>query len=67
MDELEQVKSITVGDQVYRVGYSGINDILEKFSVISVDPIVGAWKVEIDSKIDLAPQTHMLWTMFHSR
>lgn len=60
LDEPGQVKIITVGDQVYRVRYSGTNDTLERFSITSVDPIVGTWKVEIDSQIDLAVQTHVM-------
>ena len=60
LGEPGQVKSITVGDQVYRVRYSGTNDTLERFSITSVDPIVGTWKVEIYSQIDLAAQTHVM-------
>jgi len=55
-----QIKSVVVGDQVFRVRYSGTNDSLERFSITSVDPIVGTWKVEIDSQIDLSPQTHVM-------
>lgn len=33
---------------------------MERFSITSVDPIVGTWKVEIDSQIDLAVQTHVM-------
>ncbi|MDE1876627.1 MAG: hypothetical protein KGH86_07360, partial [Thaumarchaeota archaeon] len=55
-----QIKSITIGDQIYRVRYSGINDTLERFSITSVDPIVGTWNVEIDSQVDLTPQTHTM-------
>ncbi len=55
-----QIKSITIGDQVYRVRYSGTNDPLERFSITSVDPIVGTWNVEIDSQVDLTPQTHVM-------
>ena len=60
LDEPGQIKSITVGDQVYRVRYSGINDTLERFSITSIDPIIGTWKVEIDSQVDLAPQTQVM-------
>ena len=55
-----QIKSVVVGDQVYRVRYSGIHDPLERFSITSVDPIVGTWKVEIDSQIDLSPQSQVM-------
>ncbi|MDE1770556.1 MAG: hypothetical protein KGI28_08410, partial [Thaumarchaeota archaeon] len=55
-----QIKSVVVGDQVFRVRYSGTSDPLERFSITSVDPIVGTWKVEIDSQIDLSPQTQVM-------
>ena len=58
-----QIKSVVVGDQVFRVRYSGINDPLERFSITSVDPIVGTWKVEIDSQVDLTPQTQIMETV----
>ncbi len=58
-----QIKSIVVGDQVYRVRYSGTSDPLERFSITSVDPIVGTWKVEIDSQVDLTPQTQIMETV----
>ncbi len=60
LDAPGQIKSITIGDQVYRVRYSGTNDSLERFSITSVDPIVEAWKIEIDSQIDLTPQIHVM-------
>ena len=43
-------KSIVIGDQIYRVRYSGPTSQLERFSIISVDPIIGQWKMEIDSQ-----------------
>ncbi|NHI04108.1 hypothetical protein DYY67_1483 [Candidatus Nitrosotalea sp. TS] len=54
--ERGQLKSITVGDQIYRVRYSGPDDSIERFSITSVDPIVGQWKVEIDSTQGFIPQ-----------
>ena len=57
-------KSITIGDQVYRVRYSGSDSPLERFSITSVDPIVGQWKVEIDSTIDLLPQAQAMGDVF---
>ena len=60
LDAPGQIKSVTIGDQIYRVRYTGVNDTLERFSITSVDPIVGTWNVEIDSQIDLTPQTQMM-------
>jgi len=57
-------KSITNGDQVYRIRYSGPDSSLERFSITSVDPIVGTWKVEIDSDNNLVPQAHAMEDVF---
>jgi hypothetical protein len=57
-------KSITIGDQIYRVRYSGPSSSLERFSITSVDPIVGHWNVEIDSQDGLVPQAHAMQDVF---
>jgi hypothetical protein len=57
-------KSITIGDEVYRVRYSGPDSPLERFSITSVDPILGSWKVEIDSDNNLIPQVHAMEDVF---
>jgi hypothetical protein len=57
-------KSITIGDEVYRVRYSGLDSPLERFSITSVDPILGSWKVEIDSDNNLIPQVHAMEDVF---
>jgi len=59
-----QIKSITIDDQVFRVRYSGSSSPLERFSITSIDPIVGQWKVEIDSLINLLPQAHAMEDIF---
>ena len=59
-----QIKSITIDDQVFRVRYSGSSSPLERFSITSIDPIVGQWKVEIDSQINLLPQAHAMEDIF---
>ncbi|MGI0074965.1 MAG: hypothetical protein ACREA5_03365, partial [Nitrosotalea sp.] len=53
-------KTIMIGDQVYRVRYSGPNDSLERFSITSVDSMSGNWKVEIDSTNGLLPSVHAM-------
>ncbi|MGI0047077.1 MAG: hypothetical protein ACREBB_07820 [Nitrosotalea sp.] len=50
---------VTVDGQLYQVRYSGPDSPLERFSILSVDPIVGPWKVEIESK-DSTLQTQMM-------
>ncbi|MBI3640596.1 MAG: hypothetical protein HY223_09860, partial [Thaumarchaeota archaeon] len=59
-----QVKSITVGDQIYRVRYSGTDSPVERFSITSVDPIVGQWNTEIDSQQELLPMAHAIQDIF---
>jgi hypothetical protein len=53
-------KTVTVGDQVYRVRYTGADDPLERFSITSVDSMSGNWKVEIDSASSLLPMAHAM-------
>ena len=54
-------KTVTIGDQIFRVRYSGPDSPLERFSITSVDPIVGKWKVDIDSQDKgFVPQAHAL-------
>ncbi|VVC05706.1 Uncharacterised protein [uncultured archaeon] len=55
-----QMKSITIGDHIYRVRYSGSDNPLERFSITSVDPIIGQWKVEIDSTTNLLQQAQAM-------
>jgi len=55
------IKTVTIGDQIFRVRYSGPDASLERFSITSVDPIVGKWKVDIDSQQNgFVPQAHAL-------
>jgi len=44
-----QTKSVTIGDQIYQVRYSGPDDLLERFTISSTDPILGMWKTEMIS------------------
>jgi len=53
-------KTVTVGDQVYRVRYTGADDPLERFSITSIDSMSGNWKVEIDSANSLLPMAHAM-------
>jgi hypothetical protein len=53
-------KSVAIGNQIYRVRYSGSENPLERFSITSIDPIVGQWTVEIDSEDGLVPQAHAM-------
>ncbi len=57
-------KSIVIGDQIYRVRYSGPTSQLERFSITSVDPIIGQWKMEIDSQDGSVLQDHTMDNVF---
>ncbi|HJW19600.1 MAG TPA: LamG-like jellyroll fold domain-containing protein [Candidatus Nitrosotalea sp.] len=57
-------KSIVIGDQIYRVRYSGSTSQLERFSITSVDPIIGQWKMEIDSQDGSISQDHTIDNVF---
>lgn len=49
------IKTVTIGDQVYRVRYTGPDNSLERFSITSADSLKGNWKVEIDSTNSMVP------------
>jgi hypothetical protein len=50
--------TVIVNEQIYRVSYSGAENPLERFSISSVDPIVGEWKIQLESidKSNIDPQ-----------
>jgi hypothetical protein len=39
--------SVIINGQIYRVKYSGDNNVLERFSITSLDGVAGDWKVEM--------------------
>ena len=58
------LKSVTIDNQIYRVRYLGPANPLERFSITSIDPILGQWQVEIDSEDGLIPQAHAMKDAF---
>ncbi|MFB5616811.1 MAG: hypothetical protein ACE5RS_06685, partial [Nitrosopumilus sp.] len=44
------LESIPYGDQILRIKYSGADNALERFSITSVDPIIGQWNVALESE-----------------
>ena len=52
------LESIPYGDQILRVRYSGADNALERFSITSIDPIVGEWNVSLETIDGLIPQAH---------
>jgi len=50
--------SIAVDGQILRVKYSGADSTLERFSITSFEPILGNWKVELESADGAVPYAH---------
>jgi len=47
--------SVIVDGQIYRVKYSGADNIFERFSITSLDSVAGDWKVEMVPENGLIP------------
>ncbi len=47
--EPQPIQEIIIDKQIYRIRYSGADNILERFSITSSGPIVGNWNVNIES------------------
>jgi hypothetical protein len=56
----DQVMQITIGEQIYRIRYSGPDATLERFTISSVDPILGHWNVELESNGGIIPQAQAM-------
>ena len=52
------LESVPYGDQILRVRYSGADNALERFSITSIDPIVGQWSVSLETEDGFAQQAH---------
>jgi hypothetical protein len=52
--------SIELDEQIYRVRYSGQDSPLERFSITSVDPIVGSWNVTLESDEGIIPEAEAI-------
>jgi len=52
------LESVSYGDQILRVRYSGADNALERFSITSIDPIVGQWSVSLESEGGFVQQAH---------
>jgi hypothetical protein len=47
---------ITLDDTVHRVRYSGTGNSMERFSITSLDPIQGNWKIKLESDDKVIPE-----------
>ncbi len=52
------MESVLYGDQILRVRYSGADNVLERFSITSIDPIVGQWSVSLETENGYVQQAH---------
>ncbi|NDB52334.1 MAG: hypothetical protein EB161_09385, partial [Nitrosopumilaceae archaeon] len=53
-------ESIDINGQIFRIRYSGSENPLERFSITSVDPIQGDWKVSLESDYSIVPDAHAM-------
>ena len=44
------LESVPYGDQILRIKYSGADNTLERFTITSIDPIIGQWNVSLESE-----------------
>jgi hypothetical protein len=52
------LESVSYGDQILRVRYSGADNALERFSITSIDPIIGQWKISLESEDGFVQEAH---------
>ncbi len=51
-----RLSSVPYGEQTLRVKYSGPDSTLERFSITSIDPIIGDWTITLETEEGLIPQ-----------
>jgi len=54
------LQSVEYDGQILRVKYSGADSRLERFSITSIDPIVGDWTVTLETEQGLIPQAQAI-------
>jgi hypothetical protein len=52
--------SVIIGGHIYRVKYSGTDNALERFSITSLDSVVGKWQVELEDRDGILPYASAL-------
>ena len=52
------IQSVTIDEQIYRIRYSGPDNALERFTITSIDPIVGYWSIYKVSSEGILPEAH---------
>ncbi|QDI88856.1 hypothetical protein Nisw_04640 [Candidatus Nitrosopumilus sp. SW] len=54
------LQSVEYDGQILRVKYSGADSALERFSITSIDPIVGDWTVTLETEQGLIPEAQAI-------
>ena len=54
------LQSVEYDGQILRVKYSGSDSKLERFSITSIDPIVGDWTVTLETEQGFIPQAQAI-------
>ena len=54
------LQSVEYNGQILRVKYSGPDSALERFSITSIDPIVGDWTVTLETEEGFIPQAQAI-------
>ncbi|HXV66575.1 MAG TPA: Ig-like domain-containing protein, partial [Nitrosopumilaceae archaeon] len=52
------VESVTIDGQVYRIRYSGSENAVERFTITSIDPILGYWNVYKETPKGIIPNAY---------
>ncbi len=55
LKHLGAIDSVILDGQIYRVRYSGADSPLERFSITSLDSVLGQWRVEIELDESVIP------------
>ena len=52
------IESVTIDGQIYRIRYSGPENVVERFTITSVDPILGYWNVYKETPQGIIPKAY---------
>jgi len=52
------LQSVNIDNQIFRVRYSGTDNVLERFTITSIDPIIGLWKVYEETRDTQIPYAY---------
>ncbi|MFB5610135.1 MAG: hypothetical protein ACE5Q5_07945, partial [Nitrosarchaeum sp.] len=55
--------SVEYENQIIRVRYSGPDNSFERFSITSIDPLVGNWTISLETSDGIIPQAQAMKDM----